>query len=162
MTADQPLSEYLKTCSDREYAEYIISTMCGKNPQEWDTAKKEAIEAIRSRPVPAASGLTSTPSDRRGCLTCFDPDCPVWQTADQTCWKGLSEHAAAIRKDERERVLNKLFPKSHSGESGWRYDLKFLSHLEFKIEERNEYHFQCEDIEEILTVLEESLRAGDE
>lgn len=105
MTADQPLSEYLKTCSDREYAEYIISTMCGKNPQEWDTAKKEAIEAIRSRPVPAASGLTSTPSDRRGCLTCFDPDCPVWQTADQTCWKGLSEHNAAIRKDEREKIL---------------------------------------------------------
>ena len=74
----------------------------------------------------------------------------------------LEQHDALTRKEERERVLKELFPKSHSGESGWRYDLKFLSHLEFKIEERNEYHFQCEDIEEILTVLEESLRAGDE
>jgi len=28
---------------------------------------------------------------RHGCLTCFDPTCPVWQAADQNCWKSEKE-----------------------------------------------------------------------
>lgn len=39
-------------------------------------------------------------SQRHGCLTCFDSDCAVWQTADQNCWKSEKD---AIKK-ERERV----------------------------------------------------------
>lgn len=45
---------------------------------------------------------------RRGCLTCLDPTCPVWQAADQNCWKSLADHNAAIRKDEREKVLDEV------------------------------------------------------
>jgi hypothetical protein len=37
---------------------------------------------IRSRPLSEAIS-----SQRHGCLTCFDHTCPVWQTADQNCWK---------------------------------------------------------------------------
>lgn len=48
---EHSLEEHLKTCSDREYAEYIISTMCGTSPDEWDTAKADAIAAIRTRPA---------------------------------------------------------------------------------------------------------------
>ena len=28
---------------------------------------------------------------KRGCLTCRSPDCPVWQAADQNCWKSEKE-----------------------------------------------------------------------
>lgn len=31
--------------------------------------------------------LSHIAPNRRGCLTCLSPDCPVWQAADQNCWK---------------------------------------------------------------------------
>ena len=53
-------------------------------------------------------------------------------------------------------VLDELLPKStgENKEGGWMYPLKFLSALEFIIEERGFYSFQCEDIEEILIAFE--------
>ena len=53
-TPEQPqqkLEDYLKSCNDREYAEYIIATMThGNSPSDFDKIQKEAIQAIRSRP----------------------------------------------------------------------------------------------------------------
>ena len=54
-TPEQPqqkLEDYLKSCNDREYAEYIIATMThGNSPSDFDKIQKEAIQAIRSRPI---------------------------------------------------------------------------------------------------------------
>ena len=43
----------------------------------------------------------------RGCLTCRSPDCPVWQAADQNCWKSQADNDAQVAKKEGERVLDK-------------------------------------------------------
>lgn len=49
VTGDRrPLSEYLETCPDREYTEYVIATM-GKGFGECDACQKDALESIRSR-----------------------------------------------------------------------------------------------------------------
>jgi hypothetical protein len=57
-TPEQPqqkLEDYLKSCNDREYAEYIIATMThGNSPSDFDKIQKEAIQAIRSRPITPA------------------------------------------------------------------------------------------------------------
>ena len=72
-----------------------------------DDDAKEDFKTIRSRPhTPEA--ITEIISQKRGCLTCRAPDCPVWQAADQNCWKSQEDHDAATRADERERVLEKL------------------------------------------------------
>ncbi|MDD5348263.1 MAG: hypothetical protein PHT59_06600 [Candidatus Omnitrophica bacterium] len=44
------LSEYLGSCSMRELAEYVISTM-GRGFGECDSCQKDALEALRSRPL---------------------------------------------------------------------------------------------------------------
>ena len=44
---------------------------------------------------------------KRGCLTCRSPDCPVWQAADQNCWKSQADNDAQVAKKEGERVLDK-------------------------------------------------------
>jgi len=43
-------------------------------------------------------------SHERGCLTCRSPDCPVWQAADQNCWKSQADNDAQVAKKEREKV----------------------------------------------------------
>ena len=49
----------------------------------------------------------------RGCLTCRSPDCPVWQAADQNCWKSQADNDAQVAKKERERVLCELLAYIH-------------------------------------------------
>jgi hypothetical protein len=99
MTAQrEPLSKYLETCTDREYAEYIIATMAGSCPNEWDAAKAEAIDAIRSRPHPLA------PEQKPGCyITCpFDDLCANDIEKVQAI---EAEAARAATLAERERLL---------------------------------------------------------
>ena len=72
------------------------------NVQPIANRRMDIINKVRSRP------LSEVISSRHGCLTCFDSNCPVWQTADQNCWKPQEAHDTAIRKAEREGVLDKL------------------------------------------------------
>jgi len=59
---------------------------------------QKIVDNIRSR----------DPIHRQGCLTCSNPDCPVWQAADQNCWKSQGKHDAAIAAKAREEVLEEL------------------------------------------------------
>ena len=83
-TPEQPqqkLEDYLKSCNDREYAEYIIATMThGNSPSDFDKIQKEAIQAIRSRPH------TSTEEEICKRCLCTSP-CQPW----------FDEHDATIR-----------------------------------------------------------------
>lgn len=128
----QSLEEYLKSCSDNEYAEYIISTMHGSCPSEWDKAIKEAIEAIRSRQH------TSAPAFKRCCDSCINVPCKVLnripclaqekqeniceengctdiENCDEMCQHSrlfsplqMQEAKQAAAKAEREKVLDKI------------------------------------------------------
>ena len=41
---------------------------------------------------PRQHPLSEVISEQRcGCLTCFDKQCPVWQAADQNCWRSGKE-----------------------------------------------------------------------
>lgn len=46
--------------------------------------KIDINEKVRNRKNPDLGHISP---ERRGCLTCLDPECPIWQTADQNCWK---------------------------------------------------------------------------
>ena len=48
--------------------------------------------------------LSHITPERRGCLTCLAPDCPIWQAADQNCWK-LQPYTPT---SDRDKVLNIL------------------------------------------------------
>ena len=65
--------------------------------------KKKIWVRVRSRPLSEAIA-----EQRHGCLTCFDPTCPVWQAADQNCWKSQSDHDAQVSKKEREKFLEEI------------------------------------------------------
>ena len=64
--------------------------------------------ASHSSATEPAPDLSHIREDRRGCLNCLNPDCPVWQTADQNCWKSQKEHDAATKQAAREEVLTDL------------------------------------------------------
>lgn len=42
-----------------------------------------------SEPTPDLSHISE---ERRSCLFCLDPCCPIWQAADQNCWMSQKEH----------------------------------------------------------------------
>ena len=67
-------------------------------------AQEELLKAIQSRRYDL-NVIKEIVSQKRGCLTCHNPDCPVWQTADQNCWKSQKEHDDQVRAEEREKVL---------------------------------------------------------
>jgi len=62
-----------------------------------------------------APDLSHIREDRRGCLNCLNPDCPVWQTADQNCWKSQKEHDAATKQAAREEVIQQFIDFGMSG-----------------------------------------------
>ena len=68
--------------------------------------RDEIVAEVRSHPYnPQAEqkpDLSHITPERRGCLTCLAPDCPVWQAADQNCWKPQTYNPQA----EREKVLD--------------------------------------------------------
>jgi hypothetical protein len=109
MTEPLKLSDYLKTCNDREYAEYIISTMYGNCPTEWDEAKKAAIEAICSRSV--ITLLEGASPESNSCDTC-EENTPL---CNDVCRKWLKEHDAAIAQaahnEGRNEALSDLYRK---------------------------------------------------
>jgi len=77
--------------------------------------KQKIWARVRSRPLSEAIA-----EQRHGCLTCFDPTCPVWQAADQNCWKSQADNDAEVAKAERERVLDNLLKtiKTHGFSTG--------------------------------------------
>jgi len=66
-------------------------------------------KTIRSRPLSSAlKKMNRILEHKRGCLTCRSPDCPVWQSVDQNCWKSQKAHDAQVAKQERENTLNEF------------------------------------------------------
>jgi hypothetical protein len=79
------------------------------NPPLYKTTTEKmqlhAIDTIRSRhfkqPIPDLSHISP---DRHGCLDCLNPECTLWQAADQNCWKSQKEYNLDIAAKEREKV----------------------------------------------------------
>jgi hypothetical protein len=71
--------------------------------------------ASHSSATESAPDLSHIREDRRGCLNCLNPDCPVWQTADQNCWKSQKEHDAATKQAAREEVIQQFIDFGMSG-----------------------------------------------
>ncbi len=71
--------------------------------------------ASHSSATEPAPDLSHIREDRRGCLNCLNPDCPVWQTADQNCWKSQKEHDAATKQAAREEVIQQFIDFGMSG-----------------------------------------------
>ena len=52
----------------------------------------QEIGVIKSHPLSEHDAqIKEVAEQQRGCLTCLAPDCTVWQTADQNCWKSEKE-----------------------------------------------------------------------
>jgi len=77
----------------------------------YESGLKEGARKARKKPRPPCEEcrINSIIEQKRGCLTCRDPECPVWQAADQNCWKSQGEHDALIAAQataaENKRVL---------------------------------------------------------
>ena len=52
--------------------------------------------------------LSHITPERRGCLTCLAPDCPIWQAADQNCWKPQAEQVGTDGLTDSEYEHTKL------------------------------------------------------
>jgi len=56
------------------------------------TPDSPMCKTIRSRPLSSAlKKIDRILKHKRGCLTCRDLKCMVWQVADQNCWKSEKE-----------------------------------------------------------------------
>lgn len=69
------LSEYLGLCSMRELAEYVISTM-GRGFGECDSCQKDALEALRSRPLSDMGAQEQQRVFQKQCIGCCNMRCP--------------------------------------------------------------------------------------
>lgn len=65
------------------------------------------LRMIRSRPH-NPDAVKEIISHKRGCLTCHNPDCWIWQTADQNCWKSQKEHDDQVRSDVLDEMIKKI------------------------------------------------------
>jgi hypothetical protein len=59
---------------------------------------KEEINNAGNQPRPPCEEcrINSIIEQKRGCLTCRNLECPIWQAADQNCWKSQEGHDASI------------------------------------------------------------------
>jgi len=112
---EQPHPQRCETCkkySERTHPIYEgnIIAFCGEERTQVETKAITSNHgcASHSSATEPAPDLSHIREDRRGCLNCLDPDCPVWQTADQNCWKSQKEHDAATKQAAREEVLTDL------------------------------------------------------
>jgi hypothetical protein len=57
-----------------------------------------AVKAARDKPRPPCEEcqINSIIEHKRGCLICRNPECPIWQAADQNCWKSQEGYDASI------------------------------------------------------------------
>jgi len=95
---DQPEQHCLRQCVCREYAHNLSIS--------YDPCCVTCEHDTRIRPTPASEDLLKEiASARRGCLTCLNPECPVWQAADQNCWKSQENYDQQVR----EKVLDELY-----------------------------------------------------
>ena len=103
-TPEQPqqkFEDYLKSCNDREYAEYIIATMThGNSPSDFDKIQKEAIQAIRSRAHTSAPA-PAYPESIKKCD-------PQQYNAYLAAVRDKKSYDAAIARKAREDVLEDL------------------------------------------------------
>jgi len=121
MSPSAPLGDYLKSCSDREYAEYIIATMTrGNSPLDFDKEQKEAIESIRSRPAPSPEEVN--PWCYPGCIL-------IDRAKKDAAARAREKFAKTIR-----RKLSKL--KSNNGSAS---DFVWWEVIDVVIDEVNEY-----------------------
>jgi len=69
------------------------------------------------------------------------------------------KHDTAIRNSERERVLDKLFPKPDQDDlkNGWEYNYRFIEKIANRTEEMDEESSCMEQVMIVLKALEESL-----
>ena len=106
---------------DAVYEKYKHLDSCLSDP-EWCTSGEgaaiyaiagelwRAVKEAREKPRPPCEEchINSIIEQKRGCLTCRDPECPVWQAADQNCWKSQEGRDDAIRQDERDKIYKRL------------------------------------------------------
>lgn len=117
MSKQQQPKEYIIT--EEELDHFVTCSSkndcvdCKYSAPEFQCTPRIMANKIRSRPHPApqAPDFSHISEDRHGCLTCLNPGCPIWQAADQNCWKSQKEHDAAIARKAREDVLDKIQAK---------------------------------------------------
>jgi len=90
----------------------LTNESCKKCPHEGGGVNSGIKAHLRTRPHTPAPDMKEIIEAKRGCLTCLNPDCPIWQAADQNCWKPQQEHDTAIARTatlaENKRVLDAI------------------------------------------------------
>ena len=100
MTAQQEPEHCDHECVCCDFPDDIVARQrCPREGCPYDTRFRDLIQAV---------DLSHIKPDRRGCLTCLNPDCPIWQAADQNCWESQKEHDAAIAAAAHKKVLDML------------------------------------------------------
>ena len=97
------------------YRKRVIPYMCPDEAKDWQVFFDLVETRTHSSAAEPAPDLSHIREDRRGCLNCLNPDCPVWQTADQNCWKSQKEHDAATKQAAREEVIQQFIDFGMSG-----------------------------------------------
>ncbi len=77
-----------------------------------EEAYKRGYQDAINRPHPQCEEchINFIIEQKRGCLTCLNPECPIWQGANQNCWKSQKEHDTTIAIKTREDVFVELEP----------------------------------------------------
>ena len=94
-----------KTCNDHtcRYAPVNGDYKTSSKRGAWKCTAEKGCASHSTPTEQRKPDLSHITPERKGCLTCLAPDCPIWQAADQNCWK-LQPYTTT----ERDKVLDIL------------------------------------------------------
>ena len=111
-----------KTCNDHtcRYAPVNGDYKTSSKRGAWKCTAEKGCASHSTPTEQRKPDLSHITPERKGCLTCLAPDCPIWQAADQNCWK-LQPYTTTERDkvlEIQEGVLNLVWQQSITISSG--------------------------------------------